>query len=117
MEKIKAIVAKYQDNIVAAIQLLICVIFAGKVVDKEVKQRLKFAQKNAKNEAKRTEKLRKILAKDARKLAGAEYKLKRVKVNNKIKKNKLVGKIRLQKYKDKLKAAEVKSKKAKTKKA
>lgn len=103
MKKLKAIVRKHQERLIVAIQLILCTIFAGRVIDKEIKQKLGLSSKNAKKEAKRSEKLKNLAMRNAKKLARAEYKITLAKLRAKAKKNKAVSKLILKKYKDRLK--------------
>ena len=103
MLKLKAVVSKYQERIAVSLQMLICIIFAGKIIDKEIRERLRLKEKTAKLDAKKSEKLKKIAMRDARKLAKAEYKIKRAKLRAKAKRNSAINKIIMKKIKSKLK--------------
>lgn len=111
MSVIKRILKRHQERIVIGIQLILCTIFAGKIIDKEVKQRLKFSEKNAKKEAKRAEGIKKNAAKYAKKLARAEYKLQSQKLKAKTRKNKALAKLTMKRLKDKTRKKKMKSKK------
>lgn len=111
MGKLKAIVRKHQERLIIFIQIILCAVFAGKVIDKEIKQKLKFSENNARKEAKRNEKLKKYIMKDAKRIARAEYKIKMAKLKGKAKLNKEAGKLALKKVKDKLKKEKNRNKK------
>ena len=101
MEKVRTIVRKYQEQLIIMIQVVLCVIFAGKVIDKEIKQKLKISERAAKQEAKRSEKMKKALLKNARKLAKTEYHFKLLKLKRKVKLEKIAAKTAIKKYKEK----------------
>lgn len=103
MEKLKSIVRKHQERIIIMIQVVLCTFFAGNVIRKEIRQKLRFSEKIAKKEAKQSGKLKKQVLKDAKRLARAEYKVKLAKVKLRTKRDKVAGGLVLRKYKDKLK--------------
>lgn len=103
MFKLKAVISKYRERIAVSLQVLICIIFAGKIIDKEVRERLRLKEKTAKLDAKKSEKLKKIAMRDARRLARAEYKIKKEKLKAREKRNSAINKIIMRKIKSKLK--------------
>ncbi|MCM1467622.1 MAG: hypothetical protein NC086_05690 [Alistipes sp.] len=113
MRKLKQIIRKHQERLVIGIQLVLCAIFAGKAINKEVKQRLKFSEKNAKQEEKRTRGIKKSAAKYAKKLAKAEYKLKSHKLKAKLQRDKALTKLAMRKLKEKARKKKLKNKKRK----
>lgn len=116
MNKIKQIIKKHQERLAIGIQLLLCAVFAGKVINKEVKQRLKFSQKNAKQEAKRAESIRKNAARYAKKLAKTEYKLQSHKLKARLQRDKALSKLVMGRLKEKARKKKMKNKKMNNKK-
>lgn len=103
LEKIKEKVRSNQEKIVGIIQILLCGILTVKVVNKEIRQKLKFSEKQARKEAKNSEKIRKDTLKYARKLARAEFKIKEQKLKAKAKMNKKLAAAAIKKFKQKAK--------------
>lgn len=111
MNMIKRILKKHQERLIVGIQLVLCAIFAGKAIDKEVRQRLKFSEKNAKKEAKRVQSIKRNAAKYAKKLAKAEYKVQSHKLKARLERDRALTKLAMKRLKDKARSKKEKSKK------
>lgn len=114
MEKVKNVckawVIRHQVKLVVIVQILLCLVYAKKSMDKEMGERFKLAQKFAKKDRARKEKLQKQALAHAKKVARAKNKIRMKKLTGKYRKAKIHEKEKLLKQKNHLKQMKLKLK-------